>query len=57
MRPCPVYAFLLNMGLVVGYLKGKSIAFASKRRNFNGENLRGYYGSTVGIDEVRNYIP
>ena len=50
---------------VVGYLKGKSAIliarnFASKRRNFNGENFwaRGYYVSTVGIDEntARNYI-
>ncbi|MBV1879966.1 MAG: IS200/IS605 family transposase [Pseudomonadales bacterium] len=50
---------------IVGYLKGKSaIAIARKfrgrQRNFNGEHFwaRGYYVSTVGLDEemVRAYI-
>lgn len=50
---------------VVGYLKGKSAIgiakkFRGKQRNFNGENFwaRGYYVSTVGLDEemVREYI-
>ncbi len=50
---------------MVGYLKGKSaIAIARKfkgrQRNFTGEHFwaRGYYVSTVGLDEeiVRNYI-
>ncbi|MGJ0429189.1 IS200/IS605 family transposase [Methylobacter sp.] len=49
----------------VGYLKGKSaIAIARKfkgrQRNFNGEHFwaRGYFVSTVGLDEVvvREYI-
>ena len=50
---------------VVGYLKGESAIliagnFAGKRKNFNSESFwaRGYYVSTVGLDEtvVRNYI-
>ena len=50
---------------VIGYIKGKSAIsiarnFAGKRRNFTGENFwaRGYYVSTVGLDEesVRTYI-
>ena len=50
---------------VIGYIKGKSAIsiarnFAGKRRNFTGENFwaRGYYVSTVGLDEesVRKYI-
>ena len=50
---------------VIGYIKGKSAIsiarnFAGKRRNFTGQNFwaRGYYVSTVGLDEeaVRQYI-
>ncbi len=50
---------------VIGYIKRKSAIsiarnFAGKRRNFTGENFweRGYYESTVGLDEdsVRKYI-
>lgn len=58
----PEYAAVSN---VVGYLKGKgaiTIArrFRGKQRNFSGEHFwaRGYYVSTVGLDEemVREYI-
>ena len=50
---------------VVGYLKGKSAIHIARthmgrRRNFTGEHFwaRGYYVSTVGLDEValRQYI-
>lgn len=50
---------------VVGYIKGKSAIYIArnyvgKRRNFKGQHFwaRGYYVSTVGIDEdvIRNYI-
>lgn len=50
---------------VVGYTKGKSAItiaprFAGRTRNFRGEEFwaRGYYVSTVGLDEsmVRAYI-
>lgn len=50
---------------VVGYLKGKSAIqiarkYGGRSRNFTGENFwaRGYYVSTVGLDEamVRAYI-
>jgi len=50
---------------VVVYIKGKSAIaiarrFKGKQRNFNGEHFwaRGYYVSTVGLDEdmVREYI-
>jgi len=50
---------------IVGYLKGKSAIevfekFSKLRRNFRGHHFwaRGYYVSTVGLDEakVRNYI-
>ncbi len=50
---------------VVGYLKGKSAIsiakkFRGRQRNFNGEHFwaRGYYVSTVGLDEemVLEYI-
>ena len=50
---------------VVGYLKGKSAIhiarnYGGRQRNFTGEHFwaRGYYVSTVGIDEViiRQYI-
>jgi putative transposase len=50
---------------VVGYIKGKSAIaiarqFGKRQRNFKGENFwaRGYYVSTVGLDEVmvREYI-
>lgn len=50
---------------VVGYLKGKSAIqiarkYGGRQRNFTGENFwaRGYYVSTVGLDEamVRAYI-
>ena len=55
----------LSVSSVVGFIKGKSAIyiarnFAGKRRNFVGENFwaRGYYVSTVGLDEamVRSYI-
>ncbi len=55
----------LAVSSVVGYIKGKSAIyiarnFIGKRKNFIGENFwaRGYYVSTVGLDEaiVRNYI-
>jgi putative transposase len=50
---------------VVGYLKGKSAihiarTFGGRQKNFSGEHFwaRGYYVSTVGIDEevIRRYI-
>ena len=50
---------------VIGYLKGKSAIhiarnYGGRRKNFTGEHFwaRGYYVSTVGIDEVaiRRYI-
>ena len=50
---------------VIGYIKGKSAIsiarnFTSRKRNFAGESFwaRGYYVSTVGLDEeaVRKYI-
>jgi putative transposase len=50
---------------VVGYLKGKSAIhiarnYMGRQRNFTGEHFwaRGYYASTVGIDEavIRQYI-
>jgi putative transposase len=50
---------------VIGYIKGKSAisiarSFMGRKRNFTGENFwaRGYYVSTVGLDEeaVRKYI-
>jgi putative transposase len=50
---------------VVGYIKGKSAIYIArnylgKRRNFKGQHFwaRGYYVSTVGIDEdvMREYI-
>jgi putative transposase len=50
---------------VVGYIKGKSAIhiarnYLGRRRNFKGQHFwaRGYYVSTVGIDEVviREYI-
>ena len=50
---------------IVGYLKGKSAIliarrFRGRQRNFQGEHFwaRGYYVSTVGLDEetVRTYI-
>ena len=50
---------------IVGYLKGKSAIevfekFSKLRRNFRGHHFwaRGYYVSTVGLDEakVRNHI-
>jgi putative transposase len=50
---------------VVGYLKGKSAIHIARndmgrQRNFTGEHFwaRGYYASTVGIDEavIRQYI-
>lgn len=50
---------------VVGYIKGKSAihiarTYMGRRRNFTGEHFwaRGYYVSTVGLDEevVRQYI-
>lgn len=50
---------------VVGYIKGKSAIYIArnyldKRKNFKGQYFwaRGYYMSTVGIDEevIREYI-
>ena len=50
---------------VIGYLKGKSAihiarTFGGRQKNFTGEHFwaRGYYVSTVGIDEevIRQYI-
>ena len=50
---------------VIGYLKGKSAihiarTFGGRQKNFTGEHFwaRGYYVSTVGIDEaaLRRYI-
>ena len=50
---------------MVGYLKGKSAihiarTYMGRQRNFTGEHFwaRGYYVSTVGLDEemVRQYI-
>ena len=50
---------------VVGFMKGKSTIYISRqffgrKRNYNGERFwaRGYFASTVGIDEqvVRAYI-
>jgi putative transposase len=50
---------------VVGYIKGKSAihiarSYMGRQRNFTGEHFwaRGYYVSTVGLDEevVRQYI-
>ena len=54
-----------SVSYVMGYLKGKSAImiarqFLGRSRNFSGENFwaRGYYVSTVGLDEgvVRKYI-
>ena len=54
-----------SVSSVVGYIKGKSAIaiarrFKGKPRNFNDEHFwaRGYYVSTVGLDEemVREYI-
>ena len=51
--------------MIIGYIKGKSaISIAreimDRKRNFTGENFwaRGYYVSTVGLDEqtMREYI-
>ena len=50
---------------VVGYIKGKSAIwiarnYAGRKRNFTGQHFwaRGYYVSTVGIDEdvIRQYV-
>jgi putative transposase len=50
---------------VIGYIKGKSAIhiarnYGGRQRNFTGEHFwaRGYYVSTVGIDEavIRQYI-
>ena len=54
-----------SVSTVVGYLKGKSAMivfenYSSLRKNFRGHSFwaRGYYVSTVGLDEakVRKYI-
>ena len=54
-----------SVSSVIGYIKGKSALhierrYSGKRRNFGGESFwaRGYYVSTVGLDEetIRNYI-
>ena len=53
------------MSQVVGYIKGKSAihiarTYMGRQRNFTGEHFwaRGYYVSTVGLDEevLRQYI-
>ena len=55
----------MSVSSAVGFIKGKSAIsiarrFKGKQRNFNGEAFwaRGYYVSTVGLDEmmVREYI-
>jgi putative transposase len=55
----------LAVSSVHGFIKGKSAIyiarnFSGRRKNFTGENFwaRGYYVSTVGLDEesVREYI-
>ena len=53
-----------SVSQVVGYMKGKSAIWVARtmgrNRNFVGENFwaRGYYVSTVGIDEeaIREYV-
>ena len=54
-----------SVAQVVGYIKGKSAihiarTYTGRRKNFTGQHFwaRGYYVSTVGLDEemVRNYI-
>ena len=54
-----------SVSSVVGFIKGKSAIsiarnFLGRRRNFTGESFwaRGYFVSTVGLDEVvvREYI-
>ncbi|BCD96858.1 hypothetical protein MARGE09_P1058 [Marinagarivorans cellulosilyticus] len=55
----------MSVSSAVGFIKGKSAIsiarrFKGKQRNFNGEAFwaRGYYVSTVGLDEMmaREYI-
>ena len=54
-----------SVSQVVGFIKGKSAihiarTYTGRRKNFTGQHFwaRGYYVSTVGVDEevVRNYI-
>ena len=54
-----------SVAQVVGFIKGKSAihiarTYAGRRKNFTGQHFwaRGYYVSTVGLDEetVREYI-
>ena len=54
-----------SVSQVIGYMKGKSAihiarAYIGQRKNFTGQHFwaRGYYVSTVGLDEevVRSYI-
>jgi len=54
-----------SVSMITGYLKGKSAMivfekYSNLRKNFKGHNFwaRGYYVSTVGLDEgkVRKYI-
>ena len=54
-----------SVSSIVGYIKGKSAMivfekYSRLKKNFKGHNFwaRGYYVSTVGLDEVkiRNYI-
>lgn len=54
-----------SVSQVIGYIKGKSAihiarAYIGQRKNFTGQQFwaRGYYVSTVGLDEemVRSYI-
>jgi putative transposase len=53
-----------SVAQVAGYIKGKSATatarrFVGKQKNFTGQNfwVRGYYVSTVGLDEtaIRKY--
>jgi len=54
-----------SVSQVIGYMKGKSAihiarSYLGRRKNFTGQHFwaRGYYVSTVGLDEdmVRSYI-
>jgi len=55
----------ISVAQVVGFIKGKRAihiarTYVGRRKNFTGQHFwaRGYYVSTVGLDEkvVRNYI-
>ena len=64
-RECEIIAGSMRPDHVVGYIKGKSAIWiarncAGRKRNFTGQHFwaRGYYVSTVGIDEdvIRQYV-